>query len=71
MLEGGYDLEGLRRSVAAVLREMSGDRLQEPVSPAPGPKPDLRESVEIAKYYWQKVGRRLAPPAPTDRVHHW
>jgi acetoin utilization deacetylase AcuC-like enzyme len=52
VLEGGYDLEGLRRSVAAVLREMTGDYLLEPVSPPPGEKPDLRQSVEIARHYW-------------------
>jgi acetoin utilization deacetylase AcuC-like enzyme len=52
VLEGGYDLEGLRASVAAVLREMAGDHLRDPVSPPPGAKPDLRQSLEIARHYW-------------------
>ncbi|MBI2963938.1 MAG: histone deacetylase [Deltaproteobacteria bacterium] len=53
VLEGGYDLEALRRSVAAVLGEMSGAHLDQPVSPPPGEKPDLQQPLEIAKHYWR------------------
>ena len=53
VLEGGYDLDGLTRSIDAVLREMSGDSIDTPVSPAPGAAPDLRRTLEIAKHYWK------------------
>jgi len=54
VLEGGYDLEGLARSVGAVLDEMRGDRLAEPVSPPAGEaRPDLAKSLAIAKHYWR------------------
>jgi acetoin utilization deacetylase AcuC-like enzyme len=53
VLEGGYDLVGLTRSVAAVLAEMSGGQLSEPVSPPPGGgRAEIRKSLEIAKHYW-------------------
>jgi acetoin utilization deacetylase AcuC-like enzyme len=53
VLEGGYDLEALQRSTAAVLREMSGDRLSESVSPGSGEPPDIAASLEIARHYWR------------------
>ncbi len=53
VLEGGYDLEALRGSVAAMLTEMSGANLDQPVSPPPGERPDLRQPLEIAKHYWR------------------
>jgi acetoin utilization deacetylase AcuC-like enzyme len=53
VLEGGYDLEGLTRSVDAVLGEMTGERLGEEVSPPAGPHPDLRLPLQIAKHYWE------------------
>jgi acetoin utilization deacetylase AcuC-like enzyme len=53
VLEGGYDLEGLTRSIAAVLSEMKGERLGETVSPPVGDPPDLRQPLEIARHYWR------------------
>jgi acetoin utilization deacetylase AcuC-like enzyme len=53
VLEGGYDLEGLTRSIAAVLSEMRGERLGETVSPPDGEPPDLRQPLEIARQYWR------------------
>lgn len=53
VLEGGYDLEALRRSVVAVLNEMSGAHLDRPVSPPPGEKPDLQQPLAMAKHYWR------------------
>ncbi|MGH7896816.1 MAG: histone deacetylase family protein [Candidatus Binatia bacterium] len=53
VLEGGYDLAGLTASVAAVLDEMSGAKLAEPVSPPAGARrADLRQPLDIAKHYW-------------------
>jgi acetoin utilization deacetylase AcuC-like enzyme len=53
VLEGGYDLEGLTRSTAAVLSEMRGERLDETVSPPVGEQPDLRLPLEVARHYWR------------------
>jgi acetoin utilization deacetylase AcuC-like enzyme len=53
VLEGGYDLEGLTRSIAAVLSEMKGDRIAETVVPPEGESPDLREPLEVARHYWR------------------
>jgi len=54
VLEGGYDLEGLTRSVAAVLEEMRGGGLEEPVSPpAGGARPDLTKPLAVARHYWK------------------
>ena len=53
VLEGGYDLEGLTRSIAAVLSEMRGEQLGETVSPPVGDPPDLRQPLEIARHYWR------------------
>jgi acetoin utilization deacetylase AcuC-like enzyme len=53
VLEGGYDLEALTRSIGAVLSEMQGERLGETVSPPVGGQPDLQPSLEIARHYWR------------------
>jgi acetoin utilization deacetylase AcuC-like enzyme len=53
VLEGGYDLEGLTRSIGAVLSEMRGEQLAETVSPPVGDQPDLRLPLEIARHYWR------------------
>jgi acetoin utilization deacetylase AcuC-like enzyme len=53
VLEGGYDLEALARSVDAVLGEMTGAKLDELVSPPPGARPDVRLPLEIARHYWR------------------
>jgi acetoin utilization deacetylase AcuC-like enzyme len=53
VLEGGYDLEGLTRSIGAVLCEMRGGELGEPVSPPVGDQPDVRVPLEIARHYWR------------------
>jgi acetoin utilization deacetylase AcuC-like enzyme len=53
VLEGGYDLEGLTRSIDAVLAEMSGQWLDAAVSVPAGARPDLRVPLEIARHYWQ------------------
>jgi acetoin utilization deacetylase AcuC-like enzyme len=52
VLEGGYDLEGLTRSVAAVVAEMSGRALDEPISPPSGAI-DLALPRQIARHYWR------------------
>jgi acetoin utilization deacetylase AcuC-like enzyme len=54
VLEGGYDLVGLTRSVSAVLGEMTGERLDEPLSPpAGGDAPSIARTIEIARHYWR------------------
>lgn len=53
VLEGGYDLEGLTRSIDAVLAEMSGQRLDAPISVPVGERPDLRLPLEIARHFWR------------------
>lgn len=54
VLEGGYDLVALTRSVNAVLQELSGERLAETLSPpAGGHRPDIRQTLEIARHYWR------------------
>ncbi|MGH7858444.1 MAG: histone deacetylase, partial [Candidatus Binatia bacterium] len=54
VLEGGYDLVGLSRSVEAVLGEMSGESLDEPVAPPPGrARPAIERSRDIARHYWK------------------
>jgi len=53
VLEGGYDLTGLTRSVAEVLEEMKGETLGASVSPPPGGgRAEIRRPLEIAKHYW-------------------
>ncbi|MEA2625271.1 MAG: hypothetical protein QOD06_1316 [Candidatus Binatota bacterium] len=54
ILEGGYDLTALVRSVAVVLGEMTGKQLDAAVSPPTGGiKPALSETMEIARHYWR------------------
>ena len=53
VLEGGYDLEALTRSVEAVLAEMSGKSLEEAVSAPAGDVADLSLPLEIARHYWR------------------
>lgn len=53
LLEGGYDLTALVRSVDAVLGEMSGARLDEPIAVPAGGRADLGKSLEVAKHYWK------------------
>jgi len=53
VLEGGYDLQALTRSVAAVLGEMSGRTLDAPIDPSPAGAVDLRVPLEIARHYWR------------------
>jgi len=53
VLEGGYDLEALTRSVEGVLGEMSGKSLDEAVSAPPGDAADLSLPLEIARHYWR------------------
>ena len=53
LLEGGYDLQALARSVAAVLGEMRGGSLAEPVAAPAGERPDLGRVRDIAKHYWR------------------
>ena len=53
VLEGGYDLEALTRSVEAVLGEMSGESLEEAVSAPAGDVADLSLPLEIARHYWR------------------
>jgi acetoin utilization deacetylase AcuC-like enzyme len=53
VLEGGYDLVGLTRSVAAVLGEFDQERLHEPITPGNSRQPaGITTSLEIAKHYW-------------------
>jgi acetoin utilization deacetylase AcuC-like enzyme len=53
VLEGGYDLVGLTRSVQSVLGEMAGENLAAPVSPPKGgDPPSIRRTREIARHYW-------------------
>ncbi len=54
VLEGGYDLTALVRSVGAVLGEMEGGRLGQPISPGgTGRRPAIARTLEIAKHYWR------------------
>ncbi|MGH7822600.1 MAG: histone deacetylase family protein [Candidatus Binatia bacterium] len=54
VLEGGYDLVGLTRSVGAVLDEMTGARLEDPVAPpSGGSSPAIEASRDIARHYWR------------------
>jgi len=52
VLEGGYDLEALTRSAAAVLGEMSGGSLDEMITPPPGAV-DLGLPLQVARHYWR------------------
>jgi acetoin utilization deacetylase AcuC-like enzyme len=53
LLEGGYDLEALARSVSAVLGEMRGGSLGEPVAVPAGERADLGRVRDIANHYWR------------------
>ncbi|MGH8007868.1 MAG: histone deacetylase family protein [Candidatus Binatia bacterium] len=52
ILEGGYDLEGLRRSVACVLDEMGGEKL-EVALPQMEPRGLLPRVREVQRRYWE------------------
>jgi len=53
VLEGGYDLEALGRSVLRVLDDMAGTQLAEPL-PALGAPPDLLPRVQaVQRRYWE------------------
>ncbi len=52
MLEGGYDLDALRGSVARVLDEMEGERLGEPLPATTGDCPAVTRVAEVHGRYW-------------------
>jgi len=52
VLEGGYDLEGLQRSVIRVLDEMGGDTLTAPL-PSITPRGLLPRVKAVQKHYWE------------------
>ena len=52
VLEGGYDLEGLRGSVARVLAEMSGDHLSDRLSATPADCPAVPQVAAVQSRYW-------------------
>lgn len=52
VLEGGYDLEGLQRSVIRVLDEMGGDMLTSPL-PAFTPRGLLPRVRAVQRQYWE------------------
>jgi acetoin utilization deacetylase AcuC-like enzyme len=52
VLEGGYDLEGLRGSVARVLGEMRGDRLSDQLPATPADCPAVRQVAPVQSRYW-------------------
>lgn len=51
-LEGGYDLEGLTRSVAAVLDEMEGLKLGQPLPDARAEPPVLGRARDLLRDHW-------------------
>ena len=54
VLEGGYDLAALGESVATVLDELGGARLDEPVTPpASERRAPIDQTREVAKHYWR------------------
>ncbi len=54
VLEGGYDLAALGESVATVLDELGGARLDEPVTPpASDRRAPIDQTREVAKHYWR------------------
>ena len=57
VLEGGYHLEGLRQSVQAVLKELSGQSLLTPEERQPDRRPDLavvQKVWSVQKKYWKR-----------------
>ena len=52
VLEGGYDLDALRGSVARVLDEMEGERLAEPLPATTGDCPAVPRVAEVHGRYW-------------------
>jgi len=52
VLEGGYDLDALRGSVARVLDEMEGERLAEPLPATTGDCPAVPHVAEVHGRYW-------------------
>ena len=52
MLEGGYDLNALRGSVARVLDEMEGGRLSESLPATTGACPSVPRVAEVHGRYW-------------------
>jgi acetoin utilization deacetylase AcuC-like enzyme len=52
VLEGGYDLDALRGSVARVLDEMGGERLTEPLPAITSDCPAVPRVVEVHRRYW-------------------
>ena len=54
VLEGGYDLAALGESVATVLDELGGGRLDEPITPPPSDRrAPIDRTREVARYYWR------------------
>ena len=54
VLEGGYDLAALQRSVAAVLDELGGTRLDEPIArPSTDRSAPIAKTREVARHYWR------------------
>ena len=56
VLEGGYDLDGLRRSVARVLDEMRGERLGEALPATAAECPVVPRVAEVHDRYWNVTG---------------
>lgn len=54
ILEGGYDLQAIRASAAAVLDEMAGGGAA--AAPAPPPAPVVDEVVRLQSRYWRLDG---------------
>jgi acetoin utilization deacetylase AcuC-like enzyme len=52
ILEGGYDLEGLQKSVVEVLEEMAGDRLNDALPPCE-PRALLPRVKAVQRRYWE------------------
>jgi len=52
VLEGGYDLDVLRDSVASVLDELGGENLDDPLPPGRGAEEILDAVIRIQKRYW-------------------
>ena len=54
VLEGGYDLAALGESVATVLDELGGARLDDAISPPPSDRrAPIDQTREVAKHYWR------------------
>ncbi len=56
VLEGGYDLDALRGSVAVVLEEMGGEHLAEPVPPADAPPWLMEPVLAVHRRTWRLDG---------------